>query len=80
MIDNVCIFCLAHRDRGTACTYGMAHEYPAGPAPKQAPKRDTQRCTKCGLHPKNPASATNGCEHEYDPRTEVAPRTNGDSQ
>lgn len=63
------------------CTYGMHHEYPqvrpakgpkltgdptklsTNPVIVTAGKRGL--CTKCGLHPKNPASSTNGCAHEY---------------
>ncbi len=66
---------------GQNCTYGLAHEYPCAVCrnlfckvhvpgqedkPKQpARKADKQLCTKCGVHVRNPASATNGCVHEY---------------
>jgi hypothetical protein len=51
---------------GQGCTYGFAHEYPEAAKPvKQEKKPDKNRCVKCNLHPKNPASATNECAHEY---------------
>lgn len=66
---------------GLGCQYGLGHEYPCAVCgnllckthvpgeeakPKQAPKKpDKKLCTKCGLHVKNPAAATNGCEHDY---------------
>jgi hypothetical protein len=66
-LANICIFCLGHRDSGIVwCSYGMHHEYPAAETkPKQGPKPDKALCSRCGLHPKNPVSATNGCEHDY---------------
>lgn len=65
---EVCIFCLTHRSRGNACTYGLGHEYPndkKAPLPKQVAKPDKQLCSKCGLHRRNPASAASACGHEY---------------
>lgn len=66
---------------GGGCTYGLGHEYPcpvcgnllcklhvAGQdvkPPPQMKKPSKNLCTKCGLHPNNPTSKTNGCEHEY---------------
>jgi len=49
------------------CTYGLGHEMPAAPksAPTSGPKRDPKLCVKCGLHPRNPASSSSGCEHVY---------------
>ena len=69
----ICIFCLklpsdptpwVRDNPGKGCTYGLEHEYPEEPT-KQPKKVDKKLCTKCGLHPKNPASSTNGCEHLY---------------
>lgn len=63
-----CIFCRRHKsDAAESCTYGGKHEFGVearaeAPQPK---KPDPKLCVKCGLHPKNPASATNGCAHEY---------------
>ena len=76
---SVCIFCLKHPsdtspwcagNPGEGCQYGMHHEYPDGEyakaKPKQQPKKpDSKLCTKCGLHPKNPLSQSNGCSHDY---------------
>lgn len=72
---KLCTFCLqldtqttpwCPSNPGAGCTYGLGHEYPTEPVVAKAPaKRDTKRCIKCDQHPKNPASATNGCEHEY---------------
>lgn len=74
---QLCIFCLKDQanpipwcpdNPGNGCTYGLGHEFPLGEEakPKQSGKKpDKQLCTKCGLHAKNPASATNGCVHEY---------------
>lgn len=56
-------FCAANPGRG--CTYGLEHEFPRQPAKQPARRPDVSRCLRCGLHPKNPASATNGCTHEY---------------
>ena len=53
--------------QGRGCTYGYDHDvfHPA-PVKVAAPRKaDAKLCTKCGLHSKNPASATNGCEHIY---------------
>jgi hypothetical protein len=74
---GVCIFCRKRPDvdatpwvpgnPGAGCTYGLGHEV-FRPIVKVAPqprKPDAKLCSKCGLHPKNPASATNGCEHIY---------------
>jgi hypothetical protein len=50
------------------CTYGLAHGWPEAPAAAPAVgvrKRDTSLCTRCGLHPRNPVAAANGCAHEY---------------
>jgi hypothetical protein len=73
----ICLFCLKHEgdatpwckdNPGRGCTYGLDHEFPEPLEPKkQEPKKDKKLCIKCGLHPKNPASATNGCAHEYEP-------------
>jgi hypothetical protein len=74
---SLCVFC--GRDEsdtrpwcpdnpGKGCTYGLGHDYGLGEGvkPKQAEKKvDKQLCAKCGLHVRNPASATNGCVHEY---------------
>jgi hypothetical protein len=73
---QICIFCLKSpsdptpwcRDNpGAGCTYGLGHEYPVAEIekPKFEKKPDKKLCVKCGLHLKNPASATNGCSHEY---------------
>jgi len=74
---RICIFCLRHEsdprpwcpeNPGLGCTYALAHEYEPGEEakPKQPERRlDKELCVRCGLHPKNPASATNGCAHEY---------------
>ncbi len=72
---NLCIYCMKHEgdqtpwvkdNPGNGCTYGLGHEYPEPVKPKQQAKKvDKQLCTKCGLHQRNPASATNGCAHEY---------------
>jgi hypothetical protein len=76
-LGRVCTFCLRHESRlepfcpenpGHGCTYGLHHEYPIDPneKPKAAGKKpDKSICTKCSLHMRNPASATNGCVHEY---------------
>ena len=74
---STCVFCFraegdlapfCPENPGKGCTYGLAHEYPgAGVAPAlPVPKRrDAKLCVLCGLHPRNPASATNGCAHSY---------------
>jgi hypothetical protein len=71
---GLCVFCFRPEtdvrawcadNPGKGCTYGLAHEYPmrvAAPKPRAV---DAKLCTRCGLHPRNPASATNGCEHAY---------------
>ena len=53
---------------GPSCSYGLAHEFWPEPAPKVKPEKkvDKKLCNRCGLHPKNPASANNGCAHEYE--------------
>lgn len=76
MSNNLCIFCIRPEgdprswvpsNPGKGCTYGLAHEFPPSEEkqPQQAKVRDAKLCVKCGLHPKNPTSSTNGCEHEY---------------
>ena len=69
---DVCIFCL--RCRGNlvgveTCSYGLRHEFPEPvQSTVEIPKRvDKQLCVKCGVHRKNPKSATSGCDHEYPP-------------
>lgn len=67
---DCCIFCLTCRGSipdptGRTCTYGMGHEFPVTVAPQQAKRPDASLCALCGLHPKNPASASNGCAHRY---------------
>jgi hypothetical protein len=67
MNDPHCIFCFKAKSAApAACFYGMHHEFPE-PEVKQQPVKlkDAKLCAKCGLHPRNPASATNGCAHEY---------------
>ncbi len=70
---DICIYCRCFRsDAATAeCTYGGPHEFPKPPAAKvvQEKTRERKLCTKCKLHPKNPASQTNGCEHVYEEPT-----------
>lgn len=63
---DCCVFCLTCRGNITSptCTYGFEHEFPK-PVVRQAHKGDASLCTLCGLHPKNPKSATNGCAHCY---------------
>jgi len=72
---SVCIFC--HHDPsytdpycatnpGHGCTYGFHHEYEnamVAQKPPQAKPVDRKLCPKCGMHPKNPAYAGNGCDH-----------------
>lgn len=70
IINHVCIFCLRHHDNiaeptKQTCTYGMHHEFPVADKPKQVAQPSKALCTRCGLHPKNPASSVNGCEHTY---------------
>jgi len=67
---NVCVFCRRHRAdvaNEPCASYLAKHEFREAPAaPVAQTKRvDTKICTKCKLHQKNPASATNGCEHVY---------------
>ena len=65
---DICIFCMDARiSVGPTCTYGLGHEFPeppvkTGPKPKGV---DPKLCSKCGLHPKNPKFASNGCEHSF---------------
>jgi hypothetical protein len=73
----LCLYCLKSEgdqspwcpnNPGAGCQYGLGHEYPPSEdtKPKQPVRKvDKQLCTKCGLHIRNPASATNGCAHEY---------------
>lgn len=69
--DNPKPFC--HTNPGNGCTFGFYHDFgdgefgkPTSGAVKQPVKKiDKQVCVKCNLHIKKPASATNGCEHEY---------------
>ncbi len=77
MSDQLCIYCFKHQgdktpwcpdNPGNGCTYGLGHEYPVTEAekPKQPPRKtDKNLCAKCGLHIKNPASASSDCAHEY---------------
>lgn len=76
MNTRLCVFCLRVEgdptpwvpdNPGKGCQYGYDHEFPAIEVPKPPPikKVDSKLCQKCGLHPKNPASQTNGCAHEY---------------
>lgn len=74
-MSDLCLFCLkspgdstpwCKEAPGKGCTYGLDHEREQPPVQKQQEKKaDKNRCTKCGLHPKNPVSVTNGCAHEY---------------
>jgi hypothetical protein len=68
---------------GFGCQYGLHHDYGdalvkaasrvqlGGVLVKavQPPKVKKDMCSKCGLHVKNPAAATNGCAHEYPERS-----------
>lgn len=49
--------------------YGFAHEYPEdllARVPVQKVKGpDVKLCRACGLHPKNPLYAGNGCQHVH---------------
>ncbi len=66
---SVCIFCLYHKENvKETCLYGMHHEFDDAEVKKPQPVKKTSKalCTKCGLHPKNPVSSSNGCSHEYD--------------
>jgi hypothetical protein len=71
----ICIFCLRQLgsppwcpdNPGKGCTYGCDHEFPLPPKETKPPvKKDTKLCTRCGLHPRNPLSLTNGCAHLYE--------------
>jgi hypothetical protein len=73
---SLCIFCFRYPDDprpwcpdnpGFGCTYGFHHERVTVevPKPKQPKTSSKFLCTKCGLHPKNPLSASNGCQHTY---------------
>lgn len=63
-----CIFCYAHMsDDKATCTYGLRHEFFVKvEKPKPKVVVDKRLCIKCRIHIKNPKSATNGCEHEYE--------------
>jgi len=74
--SDICIFCLRHKsderpwctgNTGRGCTYGFGHEFPEPIVQSSQEHKvvDKKLCTKCGLHPRNPKSASNGCEHEY---------------
>jgi hypothetical protein len=71
----LCTFCLKAKgdptpwckgNPGLGCTYGWAHEF-LEPEVRAAPppRVDKKLCTRCGLHPKNPAYAASGCAHEH---------------
>ncbi len=57
-----CILCDQWAVRGKA----FCENHASGEKPVQQKKPDKKLCKKCGLHPKNPVSVTNGCEHDYD--------------
>lgn len=75
----ICIFCFRSDSNpipwcvdnpGRGCQYGLAHEYHPSPEDavvlKTVEKKPAKNlCVKCGLHPRNPVSAQNGCAHEY---------------
>lgn len=64
---SLCIFCFGKPPIGLKCTYDLHCEMNTPPV-KQVVQRkpfDTSVCITCKLHYKNPASATNGCEHSY---------------
>ena len=66
--DEHCVFCFKHReDAAPACSYGLGHEFPKGEEARvrQEKRPDAKLCVRCGLHPRNPLSSTNGCEHAY---------------
>jgi len=76
---SICIFCFGRPPPGLECTYGLHHEFPKeklpvisvggtkesgwGTGPTKKP--DAKLCVKCGIHPKNPLFASNGCEHLF---------------
>lgn len=74
-----CIFCRCHTSDAekqamreavpvnkTTCTYGALHSFHLDEKPKEQKKVvDKQLCLVCGKHPKNPAYATNGCQHKH---------------
>lgn len=64
--DNPKVWCVDNPGHG--CTYGMHHEFPEEikeiPQPP-VKKTDKKLCTQCGLHPKNPLAASNGCQHVF---------------
>lgn len=76
----ICLFCFRSPgaapwcpdNPGEGCTYGLRHEYATPRAaailaePAALKRVHPQLCKRCGLHPKNPKSATNGCEHLYE--------------
>lgn len=64
--ENTTPWCVDNPGKG--CTYGLGHEYPEELVVTKkvlVKKPDRQLCIKCELHPRNPASDVNGCEHEY---------------
>jgi hypothetical protein len=67
--EGVCLFCRCHRNdvEGKPCaSFAGSHEFRgAPPAPVQTRRLDLNRCTKCDLHKKNPASASSDCQHTY---------------
>ena len=66
--EDRCGFCHCSRENAaqTRCTYGLAHDFLSEQkSVVKSAKRDDKLCTKCGVHPKNPASQTNGCNHSY---------------
>jgi hypothetical protein len=52
---------------GVLCSYGLGHDFgEMEEKPKQVHKKvDNNLCVHCGLHKRNPASATSECKHEY---------------
>lgn len=71
---SVCIFCFTHESSlKEACSYGMHHELEAKVVKQVKKKANKLLCTKCGLHPKNPLFATNGCSHEQGDASDEQP-------
>lgn len=72
---HTCMFCFKTRSnipdlKAKNCSYGLGHEFLEEIEekilpPKQEKKVDSKLCTKCGLHPKNPLSSQNNCQHNY---------------
>lgn len=60
-------------DNGILCSFGCAHEFlVSATQPKQVHKTNNNDvCRRCGLHKRNPASNTNGCQHTYVGEMEV---------